>query len=240
MPEKKNRQKDLFKKILLIVGALVFVFATFIAAQFLVGIPLYWILGERTLETPLWTTIYSTLVYIVAAALIIFLPKIVSKNFKTNREELGLTGLPTFTDMGISVLGIIATFIVAGVVVTILSNFPWFDAEQTQEIGYSTQIIGFDRVVAFLSLVVIAPIAEEIMFRGWLYGKLKKHISVPLAVFLVSALFGFIHGQLNVGVTVGIMSVIMCLERELTGTIYAGILTHMLKNGIAFYLLFIV
>ncbi|MBQ2637531.1 CPBP family intramembrane metalloprotease, partial [Candidatus Saccharibacteria bacterium] len=168
------------------------------------------------------------------------LPKIVSKNFKTNREELGLTSLPTFTDMGISVLGIIATFIVAGVVVTILSNFPWFDAEQTQEIGYSTQIIGFDRVVAFLSLVVIAPIAEEIMFRGWLYGKLKKHISVPLAVFLVSALFGFIHGQLNVGVTVGIMSVIMCLERELTGTIYAGILTHMLKNGIAFYLLFIV
>ena len=122
----------------------------------------------------------------------------------------------------------------------VLTIFPWFNATETQELGYSTQIVGLDRVVAFLALVVIAPFFEELVFRGWLYGKLKKYNSVPIAILLVSLLFGILHGQLNVGITVGVMSVIMCIERELTGTIYAGILTHMLKNGIAFCLLFLV
>ena len=211
-----------------------------IAAQFIVGLPLLWILGKTTFTSPVWTTIYTALTYLVAAAMVIFLPEIVSKKLKTNRAELGLFGLPTFTDIGISLLGIIATFLVAGVVTSLLSNFPWFDAGETQEIGYSTQIIGLDRVVAFLALVVFAPLFEELIFRGWLYGKIRNLVPVSVAMALVSILFGALHGQLNVGVTVGIMSLIMCIEREITGTIYAGVLTHMLKNGIAFYLLFVV
>ena len=233
---KKNQKFNNFIKIVLFV---LWVGFACIASQFIVGIPLIMFLGVNTLETPVWTTIYTALSYILSAVLIIFAPKIVSKKLATSREELGLTDLPTFTDIGISILGIIATFVVAGIAIGILSVFPWFNAEETQEIGYSTQIIGIDRIVAFLALVVVAPFFEELIFRGWLYGKLKGMISVIPAIALVSVLFGALHGQLNVGVTVGIMSVIMCIERELTGTIYAGILTHMLKNGIAFWLLFV-
>jgi membrane protease YdiL (CAAX protease family) len=97
-----------------------------------------------------------------------------------------------------------------------------------------------DRVIGFVALVIFAPIAEEIIFRGWLYGKLKKYCKTVIAIVLTSILFGFMHGQWNVGITVGIMSAIMCVERELTGSIYAGIITHMLKNGIAFWYLYIV
>lgn len=226
--------------ILTILGLIFWTGFSCIAAQFIVGIPLLLILGKVKFSTPVWTTVYTALVYLVAAAMVIFIPKLVKKELKTSREELGLSGLPTFTDIGISILGVIATFLVAGVVITFLSNFSWFDAEETQELGYSTQVIGFDRVVAFLALVVFAPLFEELIFRGWLYGKLKTSVSVGVAIALVSVLFGALHGQLNVGVTVGIMSIVMCLEREMTGTIYAGVLTHMLKNGIAFYLLFIV
>ena len=35
------------------------------------------------------------------------------------------------------------------------------------------------------------------------------------------------------------LSVALCVLREITGTIYAGILTHMIKNGVAFYLLYV-
>ena len=35
------------------------------------------------------------------------------------------------------------------------------------------------------------------------------------------------------------LSIVLCGLREITGTIHAGILLHMLKNGIAFYLLFV-
>lgn len=90
-----------------------------------------------------------------------------------------------------------------------------------------------------LALVIIAPIAEEIIMRGWLYGKLRSRLKVPLAILLVSIVFAFLHGQWNVGVGVFVLSLVLCGLREITGTIWSGILLHIISNGIAFYLLYI-
>jgi membrane protease YdiL (CAAX protease family) len=211
-----------------------------ISAQIIIGIPMIWILGKAKFGQPVWTTIYTALVYAMAAALIIFIPKLIKKAWKTSREKLGLKELPTFTDIGIGIIGFIATIVVAGIVLTFLDTLHLIDTGQAQNTGFSGLYSPFDRVVAFLSLAVFAPVAEEIIFRGWLYDKLKKHGCAASAIILTSLLFATLHGQWNVGITVGIMSVVMCIERELTGTIYAGIITHMLKNGIAFWLMYIV
>ncbi|MBQ6393939.1 CPBP family intramembrane metalloprotease, partial [Candidatus Saccharibacteria bacterium] len=83
------------------------------------------------------------------------------------------------------------------------------------------------------------PIAEEVIFMGWLYGKLRSRMGMIMAIFITSVLFCIIQGQWNVGVNVFAMSIVLCGLREVTGTIYAGILLHMVKNGIAFYLLYV-
>lgn len=75
--------------------------------------------------------------------------------------------------------------------------------------------------------------------RGWLYGKLRSRLKVPLAILLVSIVFAFLHGQWNVGVGVFVLSLVLCGLREITGTIWSGILLHIISNGIAFYLLYI-
>ena len=62
---------------------------------------------------------------------------------------------------------------------------------------------------------------------------------IPLAIFLTSILFAVLHGQLNVGITVFVLSVVLCGLREITGTIWSGMLLHILSNGIAFYILYI-
>lgn len=161
------------------------------------------------------------------------------KAAKTSREELGLRGLLTWTDIGLSPIAyLVATLLAAGLT-ALFSVFPWFDANQVQETGYTIWMSGGERVVAFLILVVLAPIAEELIFRGWLYGRLRREVGTPVAILLVSLLFGLVHFQWNVGVNVFALSVVLCVLREITGTVYAGILTHMLKNGIAFYLLYV-
>jgi membrane protease YdiL (CAAX protease family) len=210
-----------------------------IAAQLIVGYPMLWILGKATFSTPVWTTVYSAITYILTAVLVILVPKLIKKEWGTTREQLGLTELPTFTDMGISVLGFVATIVAAGVILSVLQSLHLVDGGQAQDVGYSNLVNPTDRIVAFLALCVFAPVAEEIVFRGWLYGKLRRKNHVIVAVALVSILFGALHGQWNVGITVGIMSIIMCIEREFTGTIYAGILTHMIKNCIAFWILYV-
>lgn len=163
-----------------------------------------------------------------------------SDSASTSRTALGLSGLPTWTDIGLAPIGYIASLILGSLLVAFFSVFEWFNVGEAQDVGFNSVYSGFDRLVTFIALVVIAPIAEEIIFRGWLYGKLRSFLNIPVSILIVSAFFGLMHGQWNVGITVFAMSVILCLAREFTGTIYSGIIMHMLKNGVAFILLYIV
>lgn len=242
VPQKQGR-----KMILNIFLLLAWVTASVIVAQLVVGYLMLWILGRETFVQTLPTAIYSALSYVVALLFILFVtPKIIRKK-RTEREELGLRGLPTWTDIGLAPVGFIASLILAAGLVALFNLFPWFDAEQVQDVGFGTYIAGFDRIIAFITLVIIAPVAEELIFRGWLYGKLRlilsekvsEKVSIAVSILLVSLLFGAIHMQWNVGVNVFALSVVLCGLREITGTIYSGILVHMLKNGVAFYLLYV-
>lgn len=225
----------------------VWVFASVIAAQLIMGWLMVWLLGAETVKQPVWMAVYSALSYIVAMALIILVPPHIAKKWGVTRKGLGLNEMPTWTDIGLAPIAFIVSLLLAAGLVTLFSLFPWFDATQTQELGFNAFVVGWDRIVAFITLVVVAPIAEEVIFRGWLYGKVREVLtgkisekaSIAISILIVSILFGLVHLQWNVGVNVFALSVVLCGLREVTGTVYAGILTHMLKNGVAFYLLYV-
>ena len=214
---------------------------TFYAAQFIVGIPMLIILGSETLKTPLIATIFSSLVYILSFIFLLFTFKHL-KPLKTpvTRNELGLNNLVTFSDIGLALAGFFGYLAFSAILTALFSIFPWFNLNETQPLLYSTLISPSGKILAALALVVAGPILEEVIYRGLIYGKLRKKHSLATSILIVSILFGFLHGQWNVGVDVFALSVIACLMRETTGTIYAGIILHMLKNAIAFYMLFIV
>ena len=228
-PRKLNR-------FLVIAILCLWVFASTVASQFLIGWGIILFFGKEALSQPVWTAVYSALSYMVALSLIIFVPR---RWLKTSRNELGLTGWPTWTDVGLSPVAFIAATLLAAGAAAFFSMFPWFNANELQDIGFNTYMVGGDRIIAFITLVIVAPIAEEIIFRGWLYGKIREKVGIVASTLIVSALFGIVHMQWNVGVNVFCLSVVLCGLREITGTIYAGILTHMVKNGVAFYLLYI-
>ena len=261
MTKSKDKTRVLFK----IVALLIWVGASTIVSQLIVGYTMIFVLGYSTFSQPVWTAIFSALSYIVALILVIFVPpKIVAKrkNKKRgskqrrnsdvspqiiSREDIGLKGTPTWTDIGLAPVGFFVYLLLATGITLLFSVFPWFNMTQAQDVGFSTFISGRDKMIAFFVLVVIAPIAEEILFRGWLYHKIRQKtslltnnvVSMCFTIFLVSLLFGIVHMQWNVGVNVFALSIVLCGLREVTGTIYASILLHMLKNGVAFYSLYV-
>lgn len=270
MADKKTKTRSktpktrVWKTVFVTLGLLLWVGASIIVSQVIVGNIMYAILGEA-LGEPVWEAIYSAISYVIALTLIIFVPPHVSVGAKitndetgkvktiggtgepSTRKELGLKGWPTWTDIGLAPIGLAVYFVIAALLVALFTLFPWFDAGEAQDVGFNLIMTGWDKILAFVTLVVIAPIAEEIIFRGWLYGKLRKRFSTEmsnvtgmiLAILLVSLLFGLVHMQWNVGVNVFALSVVACVLREVTGTIYAGILLHMLKNGLAFWMLYV-
>ena len=239
--ERKPKVKAFFAGLLFAVATGLTIFATEIILLLL----LHYVFRVN-LELPIWNFIYQALVYLLALLILIFAPKLYRKLFKKpeqkiSREELGFRGLPTWTDIGLSIVGIVAYFVLASIITYLFQSlFPWFDANQTQDVGFNNLYAVLDRIIAFVALVVVAPIAEETIFRGWLYAKLRARMSFVPAMLIVSLLFGIMHGQWNVGVNVFALSLVLCSLREITGTTYAGILVHILKNGLAFYLLYVV
>lgn len=213
---------------------------TFYAAQFIVGVPMLVILGSDTLKTPLAATVFSTLVYTLSFLFLL----LIFKHLKplrapvTTRNELGLNNLVTFSDIGLALAGFFGYLAFSAILTALFSVFPWFNLNEAQPLLYSTLISPSGKILAAIALVIVGPILEEVIYRGLIYGKLRKKHSLITSILTVSILFGFLHGQWNVGVDVFALSVVACLMRETTGTIYAGIILHMLKNTIAFYFLF--
>ena len=216
---------------------LAWVFVSIVVSQIVIGVIMRIILGDA-FDSPLWMAVYTATIYVLTLFLVIFVPKKIKKlKLATSRDELGLKDLPRWRDIGLAAAGFVVYFVLAGLLVALFSLFPWFDPDEVQDIGFAGLANMPERILALISLVFVAPIAEEIIFRGWLYDKLRSRVGIWLAILLVSVLFGLAHGTWNVGINVFALSVVMCLIRELTGTIYGGMILHILKNAVAFYLL---
>ena len=240
---KKRAQKDKkYKKRVIAAWAIaltIWTGAMFFLAQIVVSLVALFFIKEFNLVTN--ENVVLAISYVVAVALIILPPWYLMKS-KVGKDGLGLRGLPTWTDILLAPIGYIASMAATMAVLLVIQAFvPSFNLQETQDVGFRMESLysNADKMVAFAALVILAPIAEELIFRGYLYGKLRTRLSAIPAIILVSVLFGFMHGQWNVGIVVGVMSIFLCIARELTGTIYAGILMHMIRNGLAFYLLYI-
>lgn len=222
-----------------VVFVAAWVIVSMLLSQFVIGIPMMLILGDN-FSRPVWTGVYYVLTYALSLFLILFVTPRLSKKFNTTPIELGLAHLPTFVDIGLAPIAYVVYIACANFITSLMSHLPWFNADEAQDVGFNYLAGGGERVIAMLALVFIAPIAEEIIMRGWLYGKIRSKLKVVPAILITSAVFALLHGQWNVAVTTFVLSVVLCGLHEITGTIWSGIILHMLSNGIAFYLLYVV
>jgi len=116
----------------------------------------------------------------------------------------------------------------------------FFSTEQEQQV---LQDIGAEKdtvmLVALGILVVgIAPVAEEIFFRGFLFGGLRGKLSFWPAALISGIFFGAIHilgGSWQAVVLLSLFGVLLAFLYERTGSLGPPILMHVLQNAIAFY-----
>lgn len=197
------------------------------------GVPL------EAVNASVFSTAVAVVVYVLAIVIIIGMPKWVLKR-KTTRAELGIAKKPKWMDL-VWLFCAIFAYLVLTVSITALAMylFPAADYQQKQNIGFEALTHSWEYILAFASLVVIAPIAEEVIFRGYLFGKLKKYAAVWVSVLCSAALFAVAHGQWNVALDTFALGIVLASLRVVTGSIWASIALHALKNALAFYFLFV-
>jgi membrane protease YdiL (CAAX protease family) len=84
--------------------------------------------------------------------------------------------------------------------------------------------------------VTLAPLMEELFFRGFLYPVLARSLGLPVAVFLTALAFASLHGaQLLFSwgpvLVIFLVGVVLTMVRAKTNSVAAGVLIHMAYNG---------
>jgi membrane protease YdiL (CAAX protease family) len=105
--------------------------------------------------------------------------------------------------------------------------------------------LGFDEntfaaVTAALLIVVVAPICEEIYFRGFFFAGMRSRLPFLPAALISAVLFGAVHlsdANLIAGLQLGILGLVLATVYERTDSLWSNIAVHMFNNAIAFTLL---
>jgi uncharacterized protein len=88
-------------------------------------------------------------------------------------------------------------------------------------------------LLLFITIVIVAPITEEFIFRGVLLHRLSAKWGATIGILSSSFLFGLIHANLS-GIAIGISSIFSALIYIETRTLVAPIILHATNNFLAF------
>ena len=87
--------------------------------------------------------------------------------------------------------------------------------------------------------VVLAPLVEEIIFRGCIYRFLKSRLTLTTAQILSGAVFAVMHGNLMSFAPLVIVGVLLARVYEKAGNLLVPICFHAFFNGFSLVMLFI-
>lgn len=90
-------------------------------------------------------------------------------------------------------------------------------------------------LILIVGACIIAPVCEEIIFRGYLYSVTKRYTGPIFAAICTGILFGTIHGEVWAFISLSCLGIILAAVYEITGSLWSSIITHCLFNSVNVY-----
>lgn len=96
-----------------------------------------------------------------------------------------------------------------------------------------TMTLMMDNPLGVVGVVILAPVVEELVFRGAIQGHLLRKWQNPYAAITISALaFGLVHGNLEQSPFAFILGLALGWIYYLTGSLLPCMLMHFVNNGL--------
>lgn len=108
--------------------------------------------------------------------------------------------------------------------------------EKYSEVNDMLQLNTLPPVLMILIVCILGPLAEEMLFRGMIYGKLRRAFSIWPAAIISGLLFGLFHGNWVQGIYATLLGIILAYIYETTQTIWGSCLLHILFNASSYLL----
>jgi membrane protease YdiL (CAAX protease family)/uncharacterized RDD family membrane protein YckC len=134
---------------------------------------------------------------------------------------------------------VIAYFAYLGCAIVIAAVLQPEQEDVTRELGADEGVLG--SIVAGVLIVCVAPVSEEIFFRGFMFNGLRRGTSFVVAALVSAGIWGVFHytGPETWGVVLQltVFGVALAWLYERTGSLYPTIAVHGFNNAVAFAIL---
>ncbi|SLJ84148.1 CPBP family intramembrane glutamic endopeptidase [Psychrobacter sp. DAB_AL43B] len=152
------------------------------------------------------------------------------------RQYLALK--PFSLAVGVGMIGLLVIFMIGSQALTY-----WLDASPLAFVDPLYQSVSSVWLLVF-AMVIVAPLYEELIFRGILWSAIAEQFSSSLysehrgaivASFVTSLIFAVIHLQYGIYEisTIVVLALIFCYARIKSGSLWLPILLHIINNGAA-------
>ena len=218
------------------VAATVWAVIVYGAPQILVGVALaiypaikHW----NSSQTNNWlnNSISAQFIYtVIVEAIAIGIIWALLRHYRSSFWAIGLKRAKV-VDILYMVIGFAAYFALYLIFVGLLSKLiPSLNVNQQQDVGFQSATTSGSLIMAFISLVILPPIAEEIIFRGFVFSGFRKRMVFIVSALCTSVLFAIPHlfeseggGLLWIAaIDTFILSCVLCTLREKTGRLWSG------------------
>lgn len=170
---------------------------------------------DKAVEMTFWTSVIALIIYWIRFAV----------RKKNLLKEVEIKKISTNGILPILVMAPSLNVIISMVV----SNIPW---PQEWIDAYATNSSVLDgSLMTWISAVIIAPVFEEILFRGLVYTRLKKGMPTIIAAIVASLVFGLCHGTAIWIIYATVIGLVMTWVFERYQSLTASILFHFVFNA---------
>jgi membrane protease YdiL (CAAX protease family) len=151
-------------------------------------------------------------------------------------RALGLRA-PQLGAVGIGVLGGLAC-LVLGEAMGLIQSRLFGEHPQVTAVILASHRGAMSFALDLLAVSVIAPIAEEIFFRGFLFTAFLQRLPLSLSAVLSGVIFGLGHGDLWNALPLAAIGVVLAYVYRRTGNLWSNVIAHSMNNGITLALAF--
>jgi uncharacterized protein len=152
------------------------------------------------------------------------------RKYGASPRILGLRGFRFLRGLALVAVGLAAILAINVVWAQVMERFG-LEGQPDLVPVFGEGLGGF--ISALFVAAVVAPIAEELFFRGFLYAGLRDRWGLGAGLIVSSVLFGLIHLTPGVILPIILMGAIFAVLFELTDSVWPPILLHALVNGLA-------
>jgi membrane protease YdiL (CAAX protease family)/uncharacterized RDD family membrane protein YckC len=147
------------------------------------------------------------------------------------RVRLGRRSFP-LQGLGWTLLVLFVYYVLAGLFAEFVLDPEQDDIADELGLGDDNLLIA---VVAVALIAVLAPIAEEMFFRGFVFSGLRSRMTLWPAAVISGLVFGLVHAPTGITTVIplAVLGVALAWLYDRTGSLWPPILAHAINNGIA-------